>query len=228
VQQGIELGGDHFARFAQRVEQLAGIVDLSAPNYYDALLELIKLYPEIDQLTYELNGTSLQELLQKNTRSTYNLASGDALNILRGMRVPVTERLMHEDLVKSLASYASNFLRDLAADEKGRLSETLYRGYSHGESVPKLRNRVIQVLNVEKPKATALARTMTNETYNQAHLARYKEAGFQGVQWVAAHNEKTCPLCSSLDKHIWSIDDPGMIRPPLHFQCRCRLAGPDQ
>lgn len=43
--------------------------------------------------------------------------------------------------------------------------------------------------------------------------------------WHTQHDEKVCPLCSSLDGMEWHSDDPNMLVPPddTHDNCRCSL-----
>ena len=46
------------------------------------------------------------------------------------------------------------------------------------------------------------------------------------VRWVARRDEKTCPICSSLDGQTWNLDEldsHGFMQPPIHPNCRCRL-----
>lgn len=43
--------------------------------------------------------------------------------------------------------------------------------------------------------------------------------------WRTAHDERVCPLCSSLDGMEWQSDDPNMLVPgdDTHDNCRCTI-----
>ena len=42
-------------------------------------------------------------------------------------------------------------------------------------------------------------------------------------RWITAADERTCPECGGLAGHTWSEQQPGSS-PPLHVNCRCRVA----
>lgn len=112
----------------------------------------------------------------------------------------------------------------LARDAQDDLIETLRDGYYYGESIPKLRKRVQEVWNVTRPRAQRLARTMTNQVYNDAHHATYlTEPAVAAVQFDAHIDSRTSDICRMYNGTIWRKDDPAIQRPPLHFMCRSRL-----
>lgn len=135
----------------------------------------------------------------------------------------VSPRPIRQDLVDKLTDHTIGNLKFLTIDMQDRLSDTLKEGYRLGEGITDLRDRLVEVLDVEKGEAARDARTMTNEVYNQAHMQRYKEAGVPGVQFSAAKGENTCPVCRDLNGTVWAIDDPDIVRPPVHPSCKCRL-----
>lgn len=194
-------------------------IDLDAPNAMMALADL-------DDQVRRLTGKTLYQLLLKYNASTFNLGYNDASGFVVRYHPPTPAPFtapIRQDLVERLTGHTVSFVRDITDDTRMRLSESLGQGYRLGEGTPKLSDRVQNVMGVEKNSANRLARTMTNETYNQAHMARYKEAGIPGVQYSAARRENVCPVCRALDGTIWAIDDPGIIRPPVHENCRCRI-----
>jgi len=53
---------------------------------------------------------------------------------------------------------------------------------------------------------------------DKATLAAFADMGVEKVQWVAADDEKTCPVCNSRDGKIYEI--LGVPAKP-HYGCRC-------
>jgi SPP1 gp7 family putative phage head morphogenesis protein len=76
------------------------------------------------------------------------------------------------------------------------------------------------------------ANVSVGEALNIGRGSEARDKGVQGAQWSALLDDKTCPLCASLDGKTISIDNPDfdVFRPPLHFHCRCFLIyiGSDQ
>jgi SPP1 gp7 family putative phage head morphogenesis protein len=126
-------------------------------------------------------------------------------------------------LVKGITDHTVQHFDRIADDFKDRLTDTLKDGYQNGESAAQLGTRVKEALGVDRNRANERARTMTIETYNQAHIIQYQEAGASGVEWSAAEDERECDYCADLDGSVWALDDPDLIRPPAHSNCRCVL-----
>ncbi|KPV42013.1 phage portal protein family protein [Alicyclobacillus ferrooxydans] len=76
------------------------------------------------------------------------------------------------------------------------------------------------------------ANVSVGEALNIGRGSEARDKGVQGAQWSALLDNKTCPLCASLDGKTISVDNPDfdVFRPPLHFNCRCFLIyiGSDQ
>ena len=135
-----------------------------------------------------------------------------------------------KDLVNGITDHVVQSTDRIADDLKDRLTTSLKEGYSNGEGARDLGKRVQDALSVDKNRAEAKARTLTMETYNQAHLVQYKEYGASGVAWTASPDERECDYCADLDGSIWALDDPDLIRPPAHTNCllpetRCKAPG---
>lgn len=59
-----------------------------------------------------------------------------------------------------------------------------------------------------------------------------RENGFEDIadeigayQWSAILDDRTCPICESLDGTYFEPGDPALaeLKPPLHSSCRCML-----
>src|SRR5208282_3688245 len=171
-----------------------------------------------------LTGMSLFVLLNHYSTSTAAMGYGDANDILIEQGINVATQPIQQDLINQITSFAVGNLDYITGDMQDRLAESLQEGYASGEGIPDLADRVQDVLDISDNKATRDARTLTNEIYNQAHLARYQDSNVvTGVQYVCAQSEGTCDVCAALGGTIWDINDPNIVTPPTHYNCRCRL-----
>lgn len=74
--------------------------------------------------------------------------------------------------------------------------------------------------------AEAVARTETSRAHNAGIMDLYAQAGIEYVMWLAAEDERTCPLCLELDRRIVRLGEAfieGVDAPPAHVLCRCTV-----
>lgn len=71
-------------------------------------------------------------------------------------------------------------------------------------------------------KAANLWWTQTSQygitVVDEATIKGYKDMGVRRVKWIAANDEKTCPICGGRDNKIYRINQ---IPPKPHYGCRC-------
>lgn len=71
-------------------------------------------------------------------------------------------------------------------------------------------------------KAANLWWTQTSQygitVVDEATIKGYKDMGVRRVKWIAADDEKTCPVCGGRDNKIYKINQ---IPPKPHYGCRC-------
>lgn len=53
---------------------------------------------------------------------------------------------------------------------------------------------------------------------DEATLKGFKDMGVKEVRWIAADDEKTCPVCGARDNRIYKLRN---IPPKPHYGCRC-------
>lgn len=53
---------------------------------------------------------------------------------------------------------------------------------------------------------------------DEATIKGFKDMGVKNVRWIAADDEKTCPICGARDDKIYKINK---IPPKPHYGCRC-------
>lgn len=103
-----------------------------------------------------------------------------------------------------------------------RMSRTMVEGFEKRETLNKLTRRVEDVTGFGKARAEVIARTETMRAVNGAAVDRFKEAGVDKVEFLAAWDDRTCDECESLHGKIFDLW--GAPDLPIHPQCRCTLA----
>ena len=124
-------------------------------------------------------------------------------------------------IVDKMTDHTIDHFNRIADDLKDRLEDTLNEGYSAGDGARVLRDRVQNVLGIDSRRAAERARTLTMETYNQAHLVQYNDAGIPGFEILGAPDERQCEICADMDGTVFSLKDPDLMWPPFHNDCRC-------
>lgn len=115
---------------------------------------------------------------------------------------------------------ATTFLKPMSKLMEQQVSE----GIMLGEHPDKISARIRKVApHVNKVVANRDARTMITTVANDCHMDSYKRAGVKRYEVVATYDERTCPVCGSLDGRKFPIEDAvaGKNYPPLHPNCRC-------
>ncbi|MGA2263473.1 MAG: phage minor head protein, partial [Acidobacteriota bacterium] len=83
-----------------------------------------------------------------------------------------------------------------------------------------------------KERAIGIARTLTIEASNAGQNELWRQAEDDGLidsrlwqkVWIAAHDERTCPLCGALHgqrRELNGTYPDGAGTPPRHPNCRC-------
>ena len=123
-----------------------------------------------------------------------------------------------EWLVGVLAGYnlVTGYIYSREADRKRlRLNEQILTAREYG-------NR--QMFQDSLRRSANLWWTQTTQygitAVDEATLQGFKDIGIKRVQWIAADDEKTCPVCGARDNKIYHINK---VPPKPHYGCRCYL-----
>lgn len=100
---------------------------------------------------------------------------------------------------------------------KAQLSE----GIVKGESMRKLAKRVSESTGVPIQRARTMARTETMFAFNTAKDEEFRKYGVEKVEWVAALDERMCPVCGKLHGKVFEIDQC----PPCPAHPNCLIDG---
>ena len=150
-----------------------------------------------------------------------------------------------------IETYTRRFAKGITGVTQERIRTHLAASLREGESINKLRNRLMQMCDgFEKSRATAIARSEASRASHAGEVESWKESGeVRGLVWRTA--DSPCEYCAALDGTVVSIDggsfaalgteiegvdggrmkvnyealpDTGGIgQPPLHPNCRCTL-----
>lgn len=103
------------------------------------------------------------------------------------------------------------------------IRETITKGIIHGSSIDKMTQELSSVMGKSYKTAERLIRTEMGHIQSEAVLQGYKEAGVEEYEFVAGHNEETCPTCGAMDGRIFKVAKAitGENYPLLHPNCRC-------
>jgi len=126
------------------------------------------------------------------------------------------------------------------------IKKTLMDGIAEGESIRKLRNRVMDAFDgISKGRGERIARTEVLKSSNRGSLIAWQQSGVvEGKQWAATMDKRTCPECAEMDGKTMALEKPffeqgkehtfesgntmpfdyeEIMTPPLHPDCRCTL-----
>lgn len=140
--------------------------------------------------------------------------------------------LVVENTLSSGRTLQQWFLK-IAADDAARIETVVQQGVSSGWTIDQIADNITGtakngykdgVFNTTRREAVNMARTVCNGVANSAKLAFYQanDDVIIGVEILATLDGRTCPVCASLDRKRYKMDEtPPSL--PLHNMCRCVL-----
>jgi SPP1 gp7 family putative phage head morphogenesis protein len=203
------------------------------------------LQAEIDGVATELRD-SWQVGIRDNVAGSMRLGIEDGIGQLEAMQAPDFKDLTdvsRNALVKRtfatidraavdfLANYQVQLLGDVTTELASGIQRTITAGVLAGKSIPEVAREIGRVVGDREAfkkagktvfksaqqRATLIARTETLRAHNEGRKTFYRQVGVTKVQWLTAHDERTCPVCRPLDGKVFEIDEV----PEHHPQCRC-------
>jgi len=112
-------------------------------------------------------------------------------------------------------------IKGLTNYQSTNIQRAITEGFRAGETVNQIVKRVQAVTPMAKNKAITIARTETLAAGNAAAKERYVAAGVEKVEWIAALDDRVCPICEGLHEKTYPIEDAPSL--PVHPNCRCTL-----
>ena len=129
-----------------------------------------------------------------------------------------------DPLIQKATSEAITGIQYLVDGQKDAVLEIVSTQLARGATVTRIRSGLLNYFD-DNPAATQrFARTLVTDIYTRASLNRYVDSGVvDGAQFAAHMDTVTSKVCRMYHKTIWRLGDPGIQRPPLHFNCRSDL-----
>lgn len=209
---------DELYRLAEKYSK-DGVLSLSEMYKQNRLTELNQKYEKI----IEELGHTTEEFAKKNMQQGFQdvyekTAKGMGDNDFSMPNKKLMEKMMETPW------RGDNFSGRLWKNQKKlavSLNDVLLTGLQQGKTVTEiaisLHNRMGQGFN----ECHRLVRTETMHYLNDAALHRYKDAGVEYVQILAAKDERTCDICGGYHEKVYPIDKCPHV--PLHANCRCTI-----
>jgi len=113
--------------------------------------------------------------------------------------------------IRRLYSRTFDNLRGITEDMADDISRELARGLVEGENPRTMARRINnEVTKIRRTRADVLARTEIINSYSDATLDRYEDAGVDVVshgEWATAGDRRVCPICQSLEGQTFRINE---------------------
>lgn len=205
-----------------------------------------KTLAELKKINEKLIKIRTQAWLEAQASVTYECKKLSENEVKWGKRVAkemTGENKLNEPSETSLSRVVENSLSSgrtlqqwflkIAADDAARIETVIRQGISSGWTIDHIANNIAGtaengykdgVFNTTRREAVNMARTVCNGVANSAKLAFYQanDDVIIGVEILATLDGRTCPVCASLDRKRYKMDEtPPSL--PLHHQCRCVL-----
>jgi SPP1 gp7 family putative phage head morphogenesis protein len=151
--------------------------------------------------------------INKLTTSIFTLIDRDALDFM-----------VNYDLV-----LAGDVQRELAGGIKRAILSGIITGKGTDDIVRDLgriiedkesfRNAGSKVFSKTQYRMEMIARTEILRAHNQGRMRFHRQVGLQKLEWMTMADERTCPICGTLDGKQFDIDH--FPSQPAHPNCRC-------
>lgn len=225
-------------RFLERLQKELKNFDF-VPNQKKTLEQLKKINEKLIKIR-------TQAWIEAQASVTYECKKLSENEVKWGKRVAkemTGEKKLNEPSETSLSRVVENSLSSgrtlqqwflkIAADDAARIETVIRQGISSGWTIDQIADNITGtaengyrdgVFNTTRREAVNMARTVCNGVANSAKLAFYQanDDVITGVEILSTLDGRTCPVCASLDRKRYKMDEtPPSL--PLHHQCRCVL-----
>ena len=225
-------------RFLERLQKELKNFDF-VPNQKKTLEQLKKINEKLIKIR-------TQAWLEAQASVTYECKKLSENEVKWGKRVAkemTGEGKLKEPSETSLSRIVENSLSSgrtlqqwflkIAFDDAARIETVVQQGFSSGLSIDEIVRQIIGtkandyrdgIFNTTRNEANNIARTICNGIANSAKMAFYQanDDVISGVEILSTLDGRTCPVCASLDRKRYKMDEtPPSL--PLHHQCRCVL-----
>lgn len=205
-----------------------------------------KTLAELKKINEKLIKIRTQAWLEAQASVTYEckkLSENEAKWGKRVAKEMTGEKKLNDPSETSLSRVVENTLSSgrtlqqwflkIAADDAARIETVIRQGVSSGWTIDQIANNIAGtaengyrdgVFNTTRREAVNMARTVCNGVANSAKMAFYQanDDVITGVEILSTLDGRTCPVCASLDRKRYKMDEQAPSL-PLHNMCRCVL-----
>ncbi len=201
----------------KRIESLLDTADVIDEN----IIGQIKLIIE-----KEVSPDRAKQIIEEFTSLFWQRGSAFAIRQLKRngitVEIPFNLAILDDETLNNLKNLQLDLVKGLSEDLKKKIAYELREGLLQGESIRELRDRIRKVVDIGRSRAETIARTESARVFNQAALTRYNNAGIKKWRWMAAMDERTCPVC--MERHGKTFSNPADLPPHAsHPNCRCTI-----
>ena len=175
-----------------------------------------------DEGLYYFHALAEQQMI-KTVTANYNTGYKDANTLIKN-RMRAAAVIDKTTVILMIVKSLTDKLQHLTENSKEEIQEKLIQHQTEQFTYNQIVDDLVKFFDYDTIAASRFARTGTNYVYNQAHLNRYRDTGIvAGVRYAAHIDNRTSEICRMLNGTIWAIDDPNILTPPNHFNCRSRI-----
>jgi SPP1 gp7 family putative phage head morphogenesis protein len=175
-----------------------------------------------DEGLYYFN-TLTEQPITKAITTVHNTGYKDANTLIKN-RMKTAAVIDKSTTILYIVKKLTDRLHEITENHKEEITEKLVQHQIEQFTYDQIVDDLLTFFDYDTIAASRFARTATNYVYNQAHLQRYKDTGIvPGVRYGAHIDARTSEICRMLNGTIWAVDDPNIIVPPSHFNCRSRI-----
>lgn len=190
-----------------------------------------RYYKLIQVLNKQLKALGVDEvkLTEKKLLDMYaktSAAVGKSINFNADFNQKAAHRVIDNVWCADGKHWSDRIWKDKAALQV-RLEKGLIDCVSRGTSKDELVKTLMADFDIGFRSADRIARTELSYIQNQATLDKYNEAGVKKYEILAAHDARTCDICSEMNGKIFELSkaQAGVNMPPFHPNCRCAVLG---
>ena len=150
-----------------------------------------------DTLTQDVRNLTTEPLLSNGNRVMNELDTG------------VSFDQTDPRVLEFLATNSKNAGFNITETQYNKLRAVLLKGQTEGWNIKKIRRLIAEKLDMAYRRAELIARTEVLKSANEGSYRAFVQSGVvEGVQWDAAIDKRTCPMCAQMDTATMPLGKP--------------------
>jgi SPP1 gp7 family putative phage head morphogenesis protein len=201
----------------RRVNESSGKINIE----HSALSDIERL---LNDYEYSEILREMKPVTRKYLSDAYKKGTKKSVSQLNKIGIPLSfNSLMPLDYeaIDVLVDNGFSLVKNASNSLKKELLRNISTGMLEGWNPRKMGRELRKSVKISRHRAEMICRTETIRSYAQGSVNQYKKAGVHYWEWIASYDERTCPVCSSLDGKVFRVGEP---QPPIHPNCRCSVA----